>query len=181
MKLTFALLGLIFLAQCSAPDPDPATPDADAAVPAEETQLGDAQAAPETAPDPSSVEAAMPELSPEFSDLSSPYREASYAIGRRIFRQCSSCHLVEAEAGHLVGPNLHGIFGRQVGAKEGFTYSKALQEADFIWTPEKLDDWLTNPRSFLPGNRMSFVGVRRPSDREAVIAYLLVNTTASEG
>ncbi|MEL7128771.1 MAG: cytochrome c family protein [Pseudomonadota bacterium] len=116
------------------------------------------------------------EPSPEFASLPSPYSEADFARGRRTFRLCSSCHLAAEGAGHLVGPNLYGLFGRVAGGAEGFAYSKALDSADFVWTPEKLDEWLANPRQFLPGNRMSFAGVRRPDDRAAVIAYLMVET-----
>lgn len=115
-------------------------------------------------------------LSPEFAALPAPYNEADYARGRRQFRLCASCHLVEDGAGHLLGPNLHAVFGRQVGAAEGFNYSNALQEADFVWSPQQLDSWLADPRGFLPGNKMTFTGIRRPEDRDAVIAYMLVET-----
>ena len=93
-----------------------------------------------------------------------------------MFRTCSSCHMLDPEAGNLVGPNLHGMFDRQAGELEDFTYSQALSNADFQWTPEQLDNWLANPNSFLPGNNMTFTGVRRDKDRESVIAYLLVET-----
>lgn len=116
------------------------------------------------------------EPSPEFASLPAPYMDADYAVGRRIYRQCSSCHMIEPDGQSLVGPNLHGIFDRKVGEAEGFAYSTALQEADFDWTPEQLNDWLTNPRAFLPGNRMSFAGVRRPKDRDAVIAYIMIES-----
>lgn len=122
------------------------------------------------APNPTPVEV---EPSPEFANLPTPYVDADFARGKRVWRQCSSCHTLAADADHLVGPNLYGIFGRQVGSAEGFNYSSAVQEAGFIWTPEKLDEWLTSPRNFLPGNRMSFAGVRKPKDRNNVIAYLM--------
>jgi len=84
--------------------------------------------------------------------------------------------MLDPDAGNLVGPNLHGMFERNAGALEGYGFSKVLQEADFAWTAEKLDEWLANPNSFLPGNNMSFTGVRRERDRVAVVAYLLVET-----
>ena len=116
------------------------------------------------------------EPSPEFSNLPAPYADADYAVGRRIYRQCSSCHMIEPDGQSLVGPNLYGIFNRKVGEADGFAYSNALLEADFDWTPEQLNEWLTNPRAFLPGNRMSFAGVRRPKDRDAVIAYIMLES-----
>jgi hypothetical protein len=48
-----------------------------------------------------------------------------------------------------------------------------LAEADFIWTPKALDAWLAQPWAFLPGNRMSYPGLSRQSDRDAAIAEIL--------
>ena len=116
------------------------------------------------------------EPSAEFAALPAPYSDASYSIGKRVFKLCSSCHTVAEGGPNLIGPNLHGLFGKQVGYADGFSYSPAVQEADFIWTPEKLDEWLESPRTFLPNNRMTFQGVRKPAERQAVIAYLMVET-----
>ena len=108
--------------------------------------------------------------------LPAPYADADYARGRRTFKLCQSCHTLAPEGQNLVGPPLYGIFGRQIGASEGFAYSSTVSEADFIWTPEKLDEWLTSPRNFLPGNKMAFSGVRKPQDRLAVIAYIMLES-----
>ncbi len=172
-------LALTLLAACGGGGESNSTPPASA--PAAEPEVSESnQASP---PDVSSttVAAATPASAPEvpsdvFAALPEPYQSADYARGRRTFKLCVSCHLLEEGAGHRVGPNLSGFFGKEVGAAEGFAYSTALQEADFIWTPEQLEQWLANPRTFLPGNRMSFAGVRREDDRHAVIAYLMVET-----
>ncbi|WP_421792098.1 c-type cytochrome [Hyphobacterium sp.] len=112
----------------------------------------------------------------DLSALPAPYNAADYDTGRRMFRRCASCHTVTPDGGNRVGPNLYGMFGQVVGTQDGFDYSTALEEADFIWTPEQLDAWLANPREFLPGNRMSFVGLRDEEDRVNVIAYLMHET-----
>ncbi len=135
--------------------------------PAAQTQPVAASPAAQAAP------AAPKTPSPEFANLPEPYVNADFARAKRIWRQCSSCHNLAADADHLVGPNLYGMFERKVGVAEGFNYSNALQEADFDWTPEQLNEWLTNPQKFLPGNRMSFRGVRKPDDRTNVIAYIM--------
>jgi cytochrome c len=53
-----------------------------------------------------------------------------------------------------------------------------MQAADFVWTPRALDAWLAQPGRFLPGNRMTFGGVRGQRDRDDLIAYLLMKTSA---
>ena len=125
---------------------------------------------------PPAAPAAEPDTSAIFAALPAPYNAADYNRGRRTYKLCQSCHTLPQGGASLVGPNLYGMFGRQIGGVEGFAYSKAVQEADFVWTPEMLDQWLANPRDFLPGNKMSFAGVRRPEDRLGVIAYIMVET-----
>ena len=111
-----------------------------------------------------------------FASLPSPYNEANYDNGKRVYRLCVSCHLLNKDGGHRVGPNLHRIIGRKAGTVEGFRFSRVVMDSDIVWTPEKIDEWLSNPRSFLPGNRMSFSGVRRPQDRQDVIAYIMLES-----
>ena len=123
-------------------------------------------------PDAAAMQAAI-------AALPAPYNEANYEAGRRVFAQCRSCHVIQAGAPHRVGPNLHGVFGREIGTAEGFTYSQAVQDADFVWDAAHLDDWLQNPQTFLPGNRMAFAGVRNEEQRRDLIAYLMVEAAES--
>ena len=120
------------------------------------------------------------EASEAFAALPEPYKSADYNRGRRTFKLCQSCHTLNEGGQNLVGPNLYGMFGRDIGAVEGYTYSKAVEESDIVWTPEILAEWLESPRNFLPGNKMSFAGVRKPEDRTAVIAYIMAETGYSE-
>ncbi|MCC7275070.1 MAG: hypothetical protein IT561_20550 [Alphaproteobacteria bacterium] len=72
----------------------------------------------------------------------------------------------------MVGPGLHGLFGRVAGTGPGFAYSPAMRHAGFAWTEEVLDRFLADPRTVVPGNRMAFPGVRRAEDRAALIDFL---------
>jgi cytochrome c2 len=100
---------------------------------------------------------------------------ALVAAGEGLFRQCSACHRVGEGARNGAGPMLNGIVGATAGQVDGFRYSNALRDAGAAgtqWTAENLNAYLENPREFLPGNRMSFRGMRIEDDRAAVIAFL---------
>ena len=94
--------------------------------------------------------------------------------GARLFAQCQACHALEPDL-NLVGPTLHNLIGRPAGQIEGFRYSKANAESGYSWTEEILFDYLENPRRYMPGTRMTYVGMRRPTDRADLIAYLREN------
>ncbi len=100
------------------------------------------------------------------------------ARGEQVFRVCAACHaLVEGQ--NRVGPSLYGLFGRTAGTVEGFRYSPANANSGVVWSAETLEPYLENPRTFMPGNRMAFAGVRNPQDRADLIAFLR-EATASE-
>ncbi len=102
-----------------------------------------------------------------------PYVRADVENGERLAVLCLACHSLEQGGPHMIGPNLYGFFGTDAGARDGYEFSTALADADFVWTPRALDAWMAQPADFLPGNRMTFAGVRAPSDRADIIAYLL--------
>ncbi|AUD77798.1 hypothetical protein CW740_00525 [Kangiella profundi] len=93
--------------------------------------------------------------------------------GAKYFRfRCGGCHEMSAEAGSNFGPHLEGIIGREVAAVEGYDYSKAIKEADFVWTEEVMESWLKDPESLLPGMCMTFKGVPDEEVRKAMIAFM---------
>lgn len=106
------------------------------------------------------------------ASLSANAFEGDAEKGKRLFLRCKACHNLSAAERPRIGPNLNDLFGRAAGKQEGFNYSKALVEADFVWDEEKLDQWLANPKTFLPGNRMTFPGLRKDTERADIIAYL---------
>ncbi len=153
-------LAVLALAACG-----PASPPAPEPAPATTPQLQGA--------DPAQAAA----LQARVAALPAPYDAASYEAGRRVFAQCRSCHTIEAGGPNRVGPNLHGVFSREIGSAPNFSYSPAALSADFTWDAAQLEQWLANPQTFLPGNRMAFAGVRNPEQRRDLIAYLMVETT----
>ena len=136
-----------------------------------------AQATPSTAAAPSG-EIADDQARLTLATLAAPYNAADLANGRSTFAACRTCHTLKQGGPRLTGPNLWGLFGRQVGSKEGFTYSPAVREADFVWDTVNLDRWLDNPKEFLPGNKMIFSGIHDADDRRDVIAYVATQTQA---
>lgn len=97
--------------------------------------------------------------------------------GERIFKQCSSCHTIEEGGGHRMGPNLHGVMGREAGAVEGFDgYSQAMKDADVVWNAQALREYLANPREFMPETSMPFGGIEDDEALRDLIAYLEENS-----
>lgn len=134
---------------------------------------------------PATTPPAAAPVAPEMTDaekqaalaaLPAPYNTGNLENGRKQFALCRSCHNITPGGPNMTGPNLYGVFGRKAGTHEGFKYSDAVKNADFVWDAEKLDSWLTNPQTFLPGNRMTFVGVKDPQKRIDLIAYLKVES-----
>lgn len=124
---------------------------------------------------------AVPAPTPEqmkatLATLPAPYNTADLANGQAKFALCASCHTITPGGPNMTGPNLFGIMGHKAGVHASYNYSAALKDSGWVWDPEKLDHWLENPRTTLPGNKMSFIGLRDPKDRTDVIAYLMVNS-----
>jgi cytochrome c len=95
--------------------------------------------------------------------------------GADVFKRCRACHDVGENAKNKVGPVLNGIIGRKAGTIEGFNYSDANKKAGaegWVWTEEKMLEYLLNPRAAMPGNKMAFAGLKDEQDRKDLIAYL---------
>lgn len=113
-------------------------------------------------------DAAAEEEGPSLEEL---LASADVEKGAKAFSKCKACHKLE-DGANATGPHLFGVVGRAVGSVDGFGYSGKLVAVAETWSPENLDGFLTSPKTFAPGTKMSFSGFKKASDRANLIAYL---------
>jgi cytochrome c len=97
---------------------------------------------------------------------------ADPANGEKVFAKCAACHSITAGGAAGVGPNLYGVMGKPHGAQPGFAYSAALKAKPGNWDWANMSAWLTSPRKYAEGTKMTFAGLSNGKDRADVIAYL---------
>ncbi|MCI4664025.1 MAG: hypothetical protein MRY74_04820 [Neomegalonema sp.] len=92
-----------------------------------------------------------------------------------MFRACKACHAVGKGAKNKVGPGLYKVLGAPIGSVAGFRYSKTFKKkaaAGEVWDAASLDAFMAKPLAWAKGTYMAFGGVRKASDRKALIEYL---------
>lgn len=82
--------------------------------------------------------------------------------------RCTACHSLDHSR---IGPAHRGVFDRLAASVPGFDYSPALKHSGVRWTAANLNDWLTDPEAFIPGQKMGYQ-VSDPVDRRDIIAFL---------
>jgi len=91
--------------------------------------------------------------------------------GTQVFAQCKICHSLEAGK-NMIGPSLHGLLGCRAGSVLGYAYSPAMKNANITWNNETLSKYLSDPKAFIPGDKMPFAGIKDPSKLGDLLAYL---------
>ncbi len=94
--------------------------------------------------------------------------------GAKVFKKCTSCHNAENGGANGTGPNLWNVVGAKAAVHDGFKYSAAMVNSGFEWNYETLNNYLEKPTRYLSGTAMNFVGLKKDTDRAAVIEYLRV-------
>jgi cytochrome c len=99
--------------------------------------------------------------------------KADPAKGQQIFNKCMACHNADKGGPNQLGPNLWGILGAGIAEdRGGYAFSDALKKVGGTWNWDNLSKWLTSPRTFAPGTKMTFAGLSDPQDRADVEAFL---------
>jgi cytochrome c len=92
--------------------------------------------------------------------------------GERMYRACVACHSFEPNR-NMTGPSLAEIWNRKSGSLASFPrYSPALKSAGIVWNDDTLDAWIKDPQHFIPGNTMTFQGMKDARQRGDLLAFL---------
>ena len=98
---------------------------------------------------------------------------ADPAKGEKVAGKCKACHSFESGGPNRVGPNLWGVVGGKTAHKDDFNYSDAIKGLNGTWDYANLDKWLTSPKTFTPGNKMTIPRLPKAEDRAALIRWPL--------
>ena len=99
--------------------------------------------------------------------------QADATKGADVFKKCAACHNADKGGANALGPNLYNVVGDPIATgRGGFPFTDALKGKGGKWDFDSLSAWLTSPKTFAPGTKMTFAGLSNPQERANVIAYL---------
>lgn len=98
--------------------------------------------------------------------------DGNAARGQRIFGACAACHSLEPNR-NMTGPSLAELWDRKAGSLSSFMrYSSAVRSSGVVWNDKTLDEWITDPQHLIPGNVMTFAGIKNSQQRADLLAFL---------
>lgn len=92
--------------------------------------------------------------------------------GAKVFKKCSTCHMVGPGAASRVGPPLNGLFGRKSGTYEGYSYTDANKNSGITWDDATFAKYIKDPKGVIPGTKMVFAGLPEEADVVDLTAFL---------
>ena len=119
---------------------------------------------------------ATAEASKESENIMTLFSSTSASEGAKIFKKCAACHSIAQGGGNKIGPALWGVLGRKAGSISDYKYSKALVAYGKPWSFDEMNGFLTKPKDWIKGTKMSFAGLKNVKERAAVILYMNENT-----
>ena len=93
------------------------------------------------------------------------------AKGKSLAKKCTTCHTLDKGGKNRLGPNLYNILGNPAASVKGYKYSKAMAASGIVWDDAAFTEFLTKPKAFVKGTKMSFRGVRNATQRADLLAY----------
>lgn len=81
---------------------------------------------------------------------------------------CAACHSVDEDR---IGPRHRNVVGRAVASVPGYDYSTSLKQLGGVWTPARLDQWLSGTQKMAPGSKM-YLELDDATERRAIVAFL---------
>jgi cytochrome c len=113
------------------------------------------------------------------SAATSEAQQGNANAGQRMFGTCAACHSLEPNR-NMSGPSLADLWNRKAGTLPSFhRYSPALKSSGVVWNDKTLDEWIEDPLHVVPGNTMTFQGLKNKQQRADLLAYLKEATSNS--
>ena len=114
--------------------------------------------------------------SSQTEDIMALFASTSATEGAKVFKKCAACHSIAEGGANKIGPALWGVLGRPTGSVAGYKYSKAMAAYGKNWSFEEMNGFLTKPKDWIKGTKMSFAGLKDVKERAAVILYMNENS-----